>query len=134
MQDHLRSKVIAYLAAVAATAAAVLLRLLMDPLVGDFLPLATLYGAVAFAVWVGGYRPALLAMLRGYFSCHYLFIQPRGTLSFGDIHDIIGLLLYLLSCLTIISFGETMRVSRRRFEELAWQQDLSSKARQASPI
>src|SRR5438552_1814920 len=98
-----------YLVAVAATAAMVLLRWLLDPVVGDFLPLATLYGAVAFAVWVGGYRPALLATLLGYLACDYLFLQPRGTLGFHDLHDLVGLILYSLSCLIIIGFGEAMR-------------------------
>jgi hypothetical protein len=35
---------------------AVLLRWLLDPLMGDALPPVTLFGAVAAAVWLGGYR------------------------------------------------------------------------------
>jgi len=63
-------------------AGAVLLRWLLDPLMGNSLPLVTLFGAVAGAVWVGGYRPALLVALAGYVACHYLFIEPRGAFAF----------------------------------------------------
>ena len=63
-----------------ALAAAVLLRWLLDPLMGDALPLVTLFGAVAVAVWVGGYRPAIVVAILGYVACAYLFIHPRGHL------------------------------------------------------
>ena len=51
----------AYAIALFALAAVIALRWLLDPLLGDTMPLVTLYGAVAAAVWVGGYAPALLA-------------------------------------------------------------------------
>ena len=48
---------------------------------GDTLPLVTLFGAVAAAVWIGGHKPAILVAILGYIACNYLFIPPRG--SFG---------------------------------------------------
>ncbi len=104
----------AYLVAVVATAAAVFMRWLLDPLLGDLLPLATLYAAVALAAGWGGARPALVAVALGYFVGRYLFIQPRGSLGFADVRDIVVLLLYLLACLIIVGFGEAMRRSQRR--------------------
>ena len=62
----------------AALALAVLVRWLLDPLMGDTLPLVTLFGAVAAGVWVGGYRPAVVVAVLGYVACAYLFIPPRG--------------------------------------------------------
>ena len=47
------------------TSAAVGLRWLLDPALGDFLPLATLYGAVILVVWLSGSRPAILAAVVG---------------------------------------------------------------------
>jgi hypothetical protein len=38
------------------TALAVALRWLLDPWQGDSFPFPTLFGAVALAVWLGGYR------------------------------------------------------------------------------
>src|SRR6266542_1871997 len=107
-----------YGVAVAALAAAVLLRWLLDPLLGDHLPMVTLFGAAAVAVWFGGYRPALLVVVLGYLACDYLFIEPRGVLGFTNLRNLVGLLAYLVTCSIIIGFGEAMRVARRRFEEL----------------
>src|SRR6266542_3925716 len=112
-----------YGVAVAALAAAVLLRWLLDPVLGDYLPLVTLFGAVAVAVWFGGYRPALLVVVLGYLACDYLFIEPRGTLGLNNLRDVVGLLAYLVTCSIIIGFGEAMRVAQRRFERLARQQE-----------
>lgn len=116
MSDRCRATVTAYLAAVAATVAAVTLRWLLDPLMGDTLPLVTLFGAVAAAVWVGGYRPALLVTVAGYLACDYLFIEPRGSFSLGDVHILIGLIAYLLTCAIIIGFCEAVLTARRRAE------------------
>ena len=49
-----RSAPATYAVAIAALAAAVLLRYLLDPWMGNTLPLVTLFGAVAAAVWTGG--------------------------------------------------------------------------------
>ena len=44
----------AYGIGIAAVAGAIILRWLLDPILGDTLPLVTLFGAVALAVWLGG--------------------------------------------------------------------------------
>ena len=53
-----RSAAAAYALAVATLVAAVGLRYVLDPWMRDSLPLVTIFGAVAAAVWLGGYRPA----------------------------------------------------------------------------
>src|SRR6516162_5580446 len=103
-----------YGGAVVFTALAVLVRSLLDPVVGDYLPLATLYGAVAFAAWLGGYRPALLAVILGFLACDYLFIEARGKVLLLDARNLVGLIPYLYSCAVIIAFGEALRAARRR--------------------
>ena len=75
-----RGAVLAYGLSLAALTLAVILRWLLDPLMGDTLPLVTLFGAVAIAVWMGGYRPAILVVVLGYLAAAYLFIQPRGRI------------------------------------------------------
>lgn len=119
----IRTRLWAYGLSLAALVTAVLVRWLLDPIMGDTLPLVTLFGAVAAAVWSGGYRPAYLVGALGYLACNYLFIEPRGTLSFDGVRDLVGLLAYLITCSIIIAFGEAMRVSQRRFDELARQHD-----------
>ena len=102
---------------VAAIALAVLLRWLLDPLMGDTLPLVTLFGAVAAAVWLGGYRLAIPVALIGYAACHYLFIPPRGHLDLSHPSDIVGLVAYLFTCGLIIVFGEVARVAQAKATE-----------------
>ena len=50
----MRRPVIAYVLSLAIFGAALLLRWLIDPLVGDAFPLVTMFGAVAASVWLGG--------------------------------------------------------------------------------
>src|SRR5215471_10995901 len=114
MNRTARTILLHYGGAVVCTALAVLARSLLDPVVGDYLPLATLYGAVAFAAWLGGYRPALVAVVLGYLACDYLFIEPRGKVLLLDARNLVGLILYLFSCAVIIGFGEALRAARRR--------------------
>jgi PAS domain S-box-containing protein len=114
MGDHPQTTLRQYGGALLFTALAVLLRGLLDPWLGDFMPFATLYGAVALAVWLGGYRPALLAAALGYFACDFLFVDPRETFGLGSARDFLGLFAYLLSCAVIIAFGEVMHAARHR--------------------
>src|SRR5215510_14163520 len=88
---------------------------------GDTLPLVTLFGAVAAAVWLGGYRPAIIVGILGYMACDYLFIHPRGYLGLNALKNIVGFVAYLFTCSLIVGFGEAMRVaqnSARRRREL----------------
>jgi PAS domain S-box-containing protein len=100
-----------------ALVAAVLLRWLLDPVMGDSLPLVTLFGAVAVAVWVGGWMPAAAVSLAGYAACSYLFIPPRGTVTFVSTQVIVGFLAYFFTCALIIAIGEAMHRARRRAAE-----------------
>jgi len=111
-----RSRARAYAIAIAAVAGAVVLRWLLDPVIGDALPLVTLFGAVAAAVWIGGWGPAVSVTALGYLACQYLFMEPRRQIHF-DASIAVGLLAYLFTCGLIIGIGETMRRAQRRAGE-----------------
>jgi PAS domain S-box-containing protein len=96
---------------------AVLLRWVLDPLMGDALPLVTLFGAVAAAVWLGGYRVAIGVALAGYAACHYLFIPPRGHFDLTTTANVVGLVAYLFTSFVIIFFGEAARVAQSKATE-----------------
>jgi PAS domain S-box-containing protein len=100
-----------------AVALAVVLRWLLDPLMGDALPLVTLFGAVAAAAWLGGYRVAIPLSLIGYAACHYLFIPPRGHFNLGSVDNQVGFVAYLFTCGIIITFAEIARVAQARVTE-----------------
>jgi Domain of unknown function (DUF4118) len=71
--------VIAYPLVVAALGTALLLRWLLDPFLGDALPLVTLFGAVAAAVWLGGHRPAIVIAILGYLAVHICSSRPEAS-------------------------------------------------------
>ena len=113
----MRASLKSYILGLIVIVLAVLLRWALDPLMGDVLPLVTLFGAVAAAVWLGGYRVAIPVVLIGYAACHYLFIPPRGNFNIADTANQIGLVAYLFTCSLIIVFGEAARVAQTRVTE-----------------
>ena len=110
MRTSLKSYALGFIAIVLA----VLLRWLLDPLMGNAFPLVTLFGAVAAAAWAGGYRVAIPVTLVGYVACHYLFISPRGYLDLNSSANQFGLVAYLFTCSLIIAFGEAAHVAQTR--------------------
>jgi two-component system CheB/CheR fusion protein len=118
MRDHSnRTILLPYGAAVGLTALAALLRWLIDPLMGEHWATVTVFGAVAAAVWYGGYIPALVATVLGYFACNFLFMEPRGFIALKQPFSFVGLVLYLFTCSLIIGFGEALRAAQRRTRE-----------------
>jgi len=109
LPESVRRPRIAYTTSLAGLAAAILIRWLLDPILGDNLPLVLLYGPVAVAVWVGGWRPAVLVVLLGYFACDYLFMEPRRAVGPTDLEALTGLLAYVFTCALIIAIGMAMR-------------------------
>ena len=114
---QVRSSLRSYALGLLAVVIAVLLRWVLDPLMGDALPLVTLFGGVAAAVWLGGYRVAIPVTLLGYAACLYLFIEPRGSFDLSARANLVGLVAYLFTCSLIIAFGEAARVAQSRVTE-----------------
>jgi PAS domain S-box-containing protein len=104
-----RSPIGAYGAALAALVGALFLRWLLDPLLAGSLPLATLSAAVGVAVWVGGYRPALLVLGVGSLAYLWLFLIPQGLFGADSPRTLVGLGSDLLSLALIIGFGGALR-------------------------
>ena len=108
-----------YAIGIIALVAAIMLRWLLDPVMGDSLPLVTLFGAIAVAVWWGGPRPAVLVAILGYLVCDYLFIQPRGQISIvlRTAEQVVGFAAYLFTSAVIIAFGQAARLAQMRASE-----------------
>ena len=113
----MRGRAVNYGYSIIILAVAILIRWLLDPLLGENLPLTPLGGAVAAAVWLGGYRPALLVMFLGYFICSYLFIAPRGNFFPTDAASLTGFGAYLFTCGLIVFIGDAMRRAQVRASE-----------------
>ncbi|WHZ27464.1 MAG: hypothetical protein OJF51_002261 [Nitrospira sp.] len=132
-RDSELSPVSRYAIAIFCATGSVLLRWAMDPFVGEYLPLATIYGFVAAACWYGGIGPAILTTILSYFAAHWLFIEPRYQFLFST-PEYWGAGMYVFSCLVLIALGDGMRRAHFRALEhaaLATERERSLKDAQA---
>jgi PAS domain S-box-containing protein len=92
-----------------ALAVALLVRWLLDPWLHEFWAATLVFGAVAVAVWYGGYRQAIAVAIVGYLASQWMFMSSRGTLGLGTPAGAIGVLLYSVSCGLIVALGHRAR-------------------------
>lgn len=92
---------------------AILIRVMLDPLLGHSLVYITLYGAIALSAWREGYKPALLASIGGFILCNIFLIYPRGQLHTNP-SDILSFIAYIITCAIIIALAEIARVQIKR--------------------
>jgi signal transduction histidine kinase/CheY-like chemotaxis protein len=114
------SAAVKYANAIVITAVAVAMRWWLIPLVGPDAPYATIMGAVALAVWMGGWGPAVLTAVLGLLGTGLVIARPLNTLPVDRIHTLVGFALYASTCALIIGLGEAMRRTRdayRRSQE-----------------
>lgn len=95
-------------------AGAVLLRWLLDPILGPSFPLATIFGFVGLAVWYGGWVPALLTAVMSYLILNWLITEPRHAFNFSSSEQLGGLSLFVFSVSVLICVGHSMRHAQRQ--------------------
>ena len=113
-----RTPILSKIGAVGVLVAAIVLRLFLDPYLGDDLPFVTLFGAVAAAVWIAGSRTAVAIACAGYVANHFLFQVPRGRFHFDDTEVVVALVVFGVTCGVVIGIGHAMRAARWRAD--AW--------------
>ena len=116
MLERVRNPAAGYAAALVFLSLAIALRWAFDPWLDSRQPFATLYGAVALTVWVGGAVPALILAIAGYLLCDFFFLVPRGEINLDSPASYAGLTIYALSQLLIIAFGVGVRRAHARAE------------------
>jgi PAS domain S-box-containing protein len=104
--------------AIAAVGAGVLLRSLLDPVLGAHSPFITFFPAVAIAVFFGRAPAGLLATFLSMLAGDFLFVAPRFVLGTPDKTDAMILAVFLLGAGVIIWLGETMHRAHDRAEAL----------------
>jgi PAS domain S-box-containing protein len=132
MSSTTRTILFHYGGAVGLTALAVVLRWLLEPLLGEHFPFVTLFTAVVFVAWYAGRGPALLSLLLGAVAGAYFFLQPRRSFSVGQAEDRFGLVLYGVVGIASIALFESLRGARRRAEEKERQLQEEVAARRAA--
>jgi signal transduction histidine kinase len=108
--DRISTNVAArYVVALCAALLAIIGRWALNPALGDYLPYATLYPAVAFAAWFCGVGPSALLTVLGVLGVRYFFIFPQHSLTMPDIPQFVGMLAFASGAAAIIAVGEFVR-------------------------
>lgn len=91
-------------------------RWLLDPALGDHLPYATFFIAVALTAWLASLWAALSVVLSGWLIADVLFVEPRGALLGGanDPSYVIGMLAYFAVSGVVLMIAQAMRHARRQ--------------------
>jgi K+-sensing histidine kinase KdpD len=103
-----------YVVALLGVVAATVLRALLDPYLESRHVFSWYYAAVALAVWYGGWKPAIAALVLGYAAADWFFVEPRRVWPEFEpaAHDIAALVTYLAVGLAIAACGEGVRRAR----------------------
>ena len=113
MAGVVRSFLMRYGTAVAVVLAAVLVRIVLNPLLEDHAPLATFYAAIMIAAWYGGFGPAMAAIGCSLVLALWLSISPFNQVWPVNRAEIVALLLFVIVGLIIAALTETLRKARR---------------------
>lgn len=103
-----------YVLAVVATLAAVVVRMALDPILGEKHPYITFMFAIIFTAWYGGLGPSILALVLGFLAAPFYFVYPRGSVEVYGLDSQIGFGLYLTVGISSIVFSESMQAANRR--------------------
>src|ERR1700731_4778084 len=87
-----------YAVALLATVVALLVRLALNPFLGDYVPYITLFPAVAFCAWYCGIGPSILSAILALIGARYWFIAPAHSLRIVSTPQVIGIVTFLLVC------------------------------------
>ena len=98
-----------YALALALTSASLVLRWLLDPLLGNRVPVAVVIPVVVFLAVFVGPGPAVLAALGALLGAIYFFVLPHNSPAIHDTGSAILIGFYLLICGAIIATGEAIR-------------------------
>ena len=107
-----KSLVAPYVMAFLATVAALFIRSVLNPFLGNYLPYVTLFPAVAFCAWYCGVWPSIVCVALSLFGVKYWNIASVEQPNF--MVQAIGMLVFLLASGAIVYMGETRRRENER--------------------
>jgi C4-dicarboxylate-specific signal transduction histidine kinase len=100
--------------AVLATAASLLVRWLLWPILGTAVPHMTFFPAVVVAAYFGGFWPGLLATILGALAANYFLTEQLRTLHTTDINDVTAAILFVAVGAIISGLSEALHRAQRR--------------------
>ena len=119
-----------YALAALAAFAALFLRGLLTPLLGNHDPYHTVWLAVVFSAWYCGLGPSMLTTLLGTLGVWYFFLSPAHSWIVQDRADVYGMLGFVFFSAAIIALGESNRrglAARSHAEESVKEKEFSAR-------
>jgi len=98
--------------ALIAVTIAMLVRLAIQPLLGDHAPFITFFVAIVITAWYGGYGPSLLVLVLSWISVDHFMLTPDGTANFFATKSQIAFAFFSVG-LAITLFGGSVRTARQ---------------------
>lgn len=131
----LKSTITKYAWGVLAAIAALALRRLLRPVLGDQNPYHTVWLAVVFSAWYCGIGPSIATVVIGGLGVWYWFLPPTGSWHVQSVQELYGMIGFIVFSAVIISLGESTRrvMAKRQAAEAALtraQQELEDRARE----
>lgn len=106
-----------YTIALGMAVVAVLMRELLDPVLGHVAFYVTVYIAVAFSAVVCGFVPAVLSALLGFLGVFYWFVDPRYSFAVDHPSEIHGIVGFSLVCSVLILLGDANSKKQLRLNQ-----------------
>jgi len=114
-------------------ALATLLRIGLDPVLGEHHPFTLYFASVAIAAWYGGFAPAVVAIVLSYFAADWFFITPRFEINFPreNLDEFLALLAFVFSCFAIAITSAIMRgaLARSRNKQIQLEHEVVERQR-----
>jgi K+-sensing histidine kinase KdpD len=100
-----------YAVGVATVGLGTILRIGLDPVLGEHHPFTIFFAAVAITAWYGGFAPALLATILAYLAADWFFVSPRFefNLPHTNLDEFMSLMAFLFSSIAIAYTSKIMR-------------------------
>lgn len=123
-----------YAVALASVGLALVIRLALDPYLGDLGAYAPFYLAVVLTVWLGGSGPGLCASILGVLASSWFFIPPRHSFLFEKPADYAAAGLFLLASAIFVAFVQALRSALRSAEASADRAEQAGRALEESEL
>lgn len=114
-----RESVWDYVIAVTCVLGAWALRMMLDRLLPDYVPFITFFLAIAFAGWLGGFGPAVLATILSTLVARYFYMVPLHQFDLSELTTAAALGVFMLIGLVIGALTATLHVALRRIQFLS---------------
>jgi PAS domain S-box-containing protein len=108
-----------YVAAVVAVVIAALMRVALNPLLGESVPFITFFLAVAVAAWIGGFGPSALATALGIVIAWRWQLQSDGDLPPNQLTNVVAIGIFAATALAIGGIAATMRATAAEADRLS---------------